>query len=690
MPSGEVLAYPYTPVTNVIDDYFGLEVADPYRWLEDDYGPLTLAWIKAQNDLTSAFLGLIPERPTIRRRLTELWNFERYGVPFQRGGRYFFSKNDGLQNQNVLYTQASLTAEPRVLLDPNELSADGTIALSGVAVSPKARHLAYGLSTAGSDWQEWRVRDIASGADLPDVVKWVKFSSASWTIDGKGFFYSRFDEPTDRTAFTGINYFHKLYYHRLGTDQSEDELIYQRPDKKEWGFYGQVTDDGRFLIISVSVGTDTRNGVFYKDLTVPGSPVVALLDGFEAAYDFVGNVEGRFYFRTDREAPMGKLMAIDVGAPQVENWQTILAEDEDRLLGANLVNHQIIASYLQDAHSRVQISDLAGEQQHDLSLPGLGSVSGFRGDLADTETFFQFSSFTTPATIYRYDLVSGQTELLYQPKLAFDPTQFETHQVFCRSADGTRVPLFISHRKGIVLDGNNPTFLYGYGGFDISLTPRFSAANLAWMEMGGIFVSANLRGGGEYGQAWHEAGMKEKKQNVFDDFIAAAQWLQANDYTSASRLAIGGGSNGGLLVGACLVQRPGLFGAALPAVGVLDMLRFHKFTIGWAWTSEYGSSEKRDEFLTLYGYSPLHNIEPGVAYPPTLITTADHDDRVVPAHSFKFASALQEAQAGGAPILIRIETRAGHGAGKPMSKRIEEAADQWAFLVAVLGMNLTD
>ena len=680
------LIYPFTPTTNISDFYHGVRVADPYRWLEDDNSPATAGWVAAQNAVTSAYLEGIPPRAEIRQRLAQLWNYERYGVPFKQGTRYFLTRNDGLQNQSVLYTLTSLNDPPVVLLDPNQLSTDGTVALSGFAVSDDGARLAYGLATAGSDWQEWRVREVATGRDLPDLVKWVKFSNASWAKDGSGFFYSRYDEPAGTNVLKGVNYFQKLCFHRLGTPQAEDKLVYHRSDQKEWGFYGVVTDDGRYLVISVSQGTDTKNRVFYLDLGTPDAQVVELLKDFDASYDFIGNVGPVFYFRTDLQASRGRIITIDTGQPERAHWQERVPQADARLQSANLVNYQIVASYLRDAHADIQVFTLDGTPLPRIVLPGLGSAAGFGGKIADTETFFSYSSFTTPATVYRHDFTTGRSEIFREPKVAFNPDDYETRQVFYRSRDGTRVPMFITHRKGGVLNGRNPTYLYGYGGFDISLTPSFSVPNLVWMEMGGVYAQANLRGGGEYGEDWHQAGTRLKKQNVFDDFIAAAEWLIRNDYTSPRKLAIGGGSNGGLLVGACMTQRPGLFAAALPAVGVMDMLRFHLFTIGWAWTSDYGCADNPEEFKALYAYSPLHNLNPGDVYPATLITTADHDDRVVPAHSFKFAAALQAAHAGSTPVVIRIETRAGHGAGKPMTKIIDEVADRWAFLVKELGM----
>jgi prolyl oligopeptidase len=672
--------YPFTRTTNVVDEYHGVKVPDPYRWLEDDNASETKAWVEAQNKVTFGYLEQIPERQAIKERLTRLWNYERYSVPFKEGGRYFYSKNDGLQNQAVLYTLDSLDAAPRVLLDPNKLTADGTAALSGLAVNDDGKLLAYGVATAGSDWQEWKVRDVSKASDLGDEIKWVKFSSASWTKDGKGFFYSRYDEPKPGESLKGVNYFQKLFFHRLGTPQSEDPLIYERKDHKDWGFGGGVTDDGDYLIINVSQGTDKRNRVFYKDLQKANAQVVELLNDFDAEYGFIDNDGPLFWFRTDLKAPRGRVIAIDVTKPDRANWKEVIPEAADTLRAVNMVNDQFIASYLKDARSEVKILSRDGKFVREVKLPGIGSAGGFGGKRKDTETFYSFASFTSPGTIYRYDMKTGVSTVYRAPKVGFNPDDYETKQIFYSSKDGTRVPMFITHKKGLKLDGANPTLLYGYGGFDISMTPSFSVANLVWLEMGGVYAMPNLRGGGEYGEDWHQGGMKLKKQNVFDDFIAAAEWLIANKYTRRDKLAISGGSNGGLLVGACMTQRPDLYGATLPAVGVMDMLRFNKFTIGWAWMSDYGSPDNPDEFKALHAYSPLHHIKAGTKYPATLITTADHDDRVVPAHSFKFAAALQAAHAGDKPTLIRIETRAGHGAGKPTTKLIEEAADKLAFL----------
>ncbi|RMG08043.1 MAG: S9 family peptidase [Acidobacteria bacterium] len=679
--SAQSIQYPKTKKVEQVDDYHGIKVADPYRWLEDANSQETKAWIEEQNKITRVYLDNIPQRDKIRKRLTELWNYEKYSAPFRRGDKYFYLKNDGLQNQSVLYVADSLRGEGRILLDPNKLSPDGTVSLTGFAVSEDGKLLAYGLSSGGSDWQEWRVRNVETGQDLPDVIKWVKFSTASWTKDGKGFFYSRYPEPDEKTKLAGQNFYHRLYYHKVGTSQSEDKLIYERPDHKEWGFGGEVTEDGIYLIINVWKGTDPRNLILYKDLTKPDSKVVELISEFENDYRFLGNDGKIFYFLTDYQAPRKRIIAINIESPDRKDWREIIPQANETIADASLVGNYIIVSYLKDAYTQTKVYDLSGKFIREVKYPTIGTASGFYGRRNDTETFYIFTSFAVPPTIYRYNLATGISEVFRQPSVKFDPKEIEVKQVFYRSKDGTRVPMFIVHKKGIRLDGNNPTLLYGYGGFNISLTPSFSVSRIVWLEMGGVFAMPNLRGGGEYGEEWHRAGTKLKKQNVFDDFIAAAEWLINNKYTSPKKLAISGGSNGGLLVGAVLNQRPELFGAALPAVGVMDMLRFHKFTIGWAWTSEYGSPDNPDEFKAIYAYSPLHNIKKSAKYPAVLITTADHDDRVVPAHSFKYAAALQEAQAGAAPILIRIETRAGHGAGKPTSKQIDEQADIYAFLI---------
>ncbi|MDB5294040.1 MAG: prolyl oligopeptidase [Phycisphaerales bacterium] len=680
------MQYPKTPTVDQADTYHGTVVPDPYRWLEDDNAEATKAWVAEQNKVTFAYLEKIPRRAAIKDRITKLWNFERWSVPGKRGGRYFLTRNDGLQNQSVLYTLDSLSAEPKLLLDPNKLSADGTVALSGTATTEDGNLMAYGLSTAGSDWQEWKVRDVRTGKDTSDHLKWVKFSGASWLKDGSGFFYSRYDEPDPSAALTKVNYFQKLYLHKLGTPQSADALIYHRTDQKDWGFHGSVTDDGRYLVITVTQGTDPKNRVLYKDLATPDAPAVELRMAFDASYDFVDNNGPVFYFKTDLDAPRSRLIAIDVTKPDKANWKELIPQSAETLGGVNAVAGRFVAEYLKDAHTVVRTFGLDGKPMADIPLPGLGSAGGFGGRKEDTETFYSYGDFTVPGVIYRHDFATGKNEVFRQPRVDFDPSLYETKQVFVPSKDGTKVPVFLTHKKGLKLDGTNPTLLYGYGGFNIPLTPGFAVSRLVWMEMGGVYAMANLRGGGEYGEEWHQAGTKLKKQNVFDDFISAAEWLVKEKYTSPQKLAIQGGSNGGLLVGACMTQRPDLFRAALPAVGVMDMIRFQKFTIGWAWQSDYGSADDAEQFKALYAYSPYHNLKPGTRYPSTLVTTADHDDRVVPAHSFKFAARLQACQAGENPTLIRVDVKAGHGGGKPTAKVIEEQADVLAFLVKELGV----
>ena len=694
------LTYPPTRTVDQTDNYHGTVVADPYRWLEDGDSPETAAWVEAQNAVTFGYLRALPQREAIRARLTQLWDYERFSLPYKKGSRYFYSRNNGLQNQSVLFVSETLGGEGRLLLDPNTLSPDGTIALSGTAVSEDGKYMAYSVSVAGSDWQEWRVRDIATLADLPDVIQWSKFSGASWTHDSKGFFYSRFDAPGDGGAaqFQGSNYFQKLYYHRLGETQETDTLIYERPDQREWNIGAYVTDDGNYLVINVSQGTERKNRLFLKEIApaAPGGdydltrPVADMLPHGDAAYAVVENDGSLFYIKTDRDAPRARVFALDVAAPGDLTGRAIIPETADTLQSVSLFGGEFIAVYLHDAHTRVVVYGLDGAWKRDLALPGIGSAGGWGGRRDDTETFYYFTSYATPPRLYRYEVATGVSTLYKEPTVPFRPDDFETRQVFAASKDGTPVPLFITHKKGITPEGSRPTYLYGYGGFTISLTPNFSAGQLAWMEMGGVVVVANLRGGGEYGKEWHEAGTKLRKQNVFDDFIAAAEWLIENKYTNPARLVIAGGSNGGLLVGACLNQRPDLFGAALPAVGVMDMLRFDQFTIGWGWKSDYGDPADPVHFAALYAYSPLHNIKPGTVYPATLITTSDHDDRVVPAHSFKYAAALQAAQApDGPPVLIRIEVRAGHGAGKPVAKIIEESADMLAFAAENIGLSVS-
>ena len=682
------LKYSLTKTVEHTDDYHGTKVADPYRWLEDDVrqNKDVAAWVEAKNKETFSFLDQIPERATIRKRLTELWDFERFNTPFKRGGRYYYFYNSGLQNQDTLFVQDSLDGKARLLLDPSTWSKDGTVALSGTAFSDDGQYLAFGQSEAGSDWNTWRIMEIASGKVLDDELKRIKFNSPAWTNDGKGFFYARYPEPS--AEFQELNLNQKVYYHRVGTKQSADVLVYHRPDEPKWGFGSQVTEDGSYLIITTWKGTDDKYRIVYRDLREPYALPTELISTFDNEYTFVGNEGSVFYFQTDLAAPRRRLIAIDIQQPDSKNWKELIPQRAETLQGVGFVGGHFVASYLKDAQTQVTIHALDGKQVREVQFPGIGTAAGFGGKQDETETFYSFSSFATPPTVYRYDMQTGQSSLFRQSKVKFDPADYEVKQVFYTSKDGTRVPMFLSYRKGLKLDGTNPTLLYGYGGFNISQTPRFSITRLQWMEMGGVFAVANLRGGGEYGEDWHQGGTKLRKQNVFDDFIAAGEWLIANKYTTSSKLAIQGGSNGGLLVGACLTQRPELFAACLPAVGVMDMLRFQKFTAGRFWVDDYGSSDNADEFKALLAFSPYHNLKPGVKYPATLVTTADTDDRVVPGHSFKFAARLQAAQAGDAPTLIRIETRAGHGAGKPTAKIIEEYADQWGFLVKTLGMKL--
>jgi prolyl oligopeptidase len=683
------LHYPPTRRLDLVETLHGVQVADPYRWLEEDVrqSKEVADWVAAQNKLTSQYLAAIPQREKIRKRLTELWDFAQYSSPFKEGGHYFYFKNDGLQNQSVLYVMDSLEGEPRVLIDPNTWSKDGTIALSGVVPSEDGKYLAYGVAEAGSDWTTWRVLDIVSGKPIADELKWTKFTRPAWTKDSKGFFYSRYEEPKKGAEFQVLNLNNKLCYHRIGTPQSDDVLVYYRPDHPEWMYDATVSDDGRWLVITTGRGTDEKYRVTVKDLAEPLAMPVELIDNFDHEFTFVGNDGAVLYFQTDVDAPRRRVIGIDLARPQRAGWKEIIPQAEETLQAVNVVGNHFVAEYLKDVKPQVKIFAMDGRWVREVQFPGIGSAAGFGGRRTDTETFYSFSSFATPPSIYRYDMITGESRLIRRSEVKFNPDDYEVKQVFYQSKDGTRVPMFISHKKGLKLDGANPTLLYGYGGFNISLTPVFSVGRLMWMEMGGVYAVANLRGGGEYGKPWHEAGRLLKKQNVFDDFIAAAEWLIANRYTRPDKLAIQGGSNGGLLVGAVMTQRPELFGACLPAVGVMDMLRFHKFTEGRLWVDDYGSPDDPTQFKVLLAYSPYHNIKPGTKYPATLVSTADTDDRVIPGHSFKFAAALQAAQAGDAPVLIRITTRAGHGAGKPTAKRIEEIADDWAFLVKNLGMS---
>lgn len=679
------IKYPETERTSVIEQIHGREIADPYRWLEDGASEKTKAWIDAQNKVTFGYLNTIPERASILNRLTKLWDYERRSAPFIEGGKRFFSKNDGLQNQAVLYVQDSPNAEPRKLLDPNALSKDGTVALSGMGVSRNGKYLAYSTSVGGSDWQEWHVLTVADGKKLSDNVKWSKFSGASWDAESKGFYYSRYDEPKSGEKLQGANYHQKVYYHKLGDPQSSDRLVHERKDQPEWGLSATVSDDGRYLIITVWKGTDPKVGLFYKDLKARSAKFIELYQPGEAAYEFVANRGGKFFIKSDKDAPLGKVITVELAT---RKETVIVPEGKDAMQSVTAVGNKLFITYLHDAHTVVFQHDLNGKKEKPIALPGLGTAAGFGGKLTDRETYYTFTSFTYPATVFKLEVGSGKQSTWFAPKVQAKPELYETKQVFYNSKDGTRVPMFLTHKKGIKLDGSNPTLLYGYGGFNAAMTPWFSVTNTVWLEMGGVYAVACIRGGSEYGEEWHQAGTKLKKQNVFEDFIAAAEWLIDNKYTSSSKLAINGASNGGLLVGAVLNQRPELFGAAVPEVGVLDMLRFHRFTIGWAWVSDYGSPDDPKEFEALLAYSPYHNIRAGVAYPPILVTTGDHDDRVVPAHSFKYAAALQAAHPSGSPKLIRIETSGGHGAGKPTAKIIAERSDVLGFLLKSLGMSL--
>jgi len=690
--STAAITYPETARVDTVDGYHGTEVADAYRWLEDDVreNPEVSVWVERQNEITFSYLEQISEREPIRARLTELWNYERFGLPVKEGGRYFYSYNDGLQNQNVVYTLKALDAEPELLIDPNTWSEDGTIALAGYAPSPDGSHFAYLVQDGGSDWRTARVLDLGTGVVLDDKLEWLKFTGLTWAADGSGFYYSRYPATDSDDKYQSLNRDHAVYFHLLGDAQSKDRLVYARPEHPDWGYAAQVTDDGRYLVITVWLGTDSRYQIVVQNLETAGAEPYMLIEGFEYDYTLAGSQSDTLYFRSSKAAPRGRLLAIDLNDPEPDGWKEIVPQTDDVLKQAALVGGHIIAEYMHDAYSVVRIFDTSGNDVGEVELPGIGTASGFFGKADDPETFFSYESFNTPDVINRLDVATGEVTVFRKSAMDFESDDYVVEQLFYSSKDGTRVPMFISYRKDIVPDGNRPTMLYGYGGFDVSLTPSFSVTKAAWMELGGIYAVANLRGGGEYGREWHQAGTKLKKQNVFDDFIAAAEYLVAENYTNPDKLAILGGSNGGLLVGAVTNQRPDLFGAAIPAVGVMDMLRFHHFTAGRFWVDDYGSADDPEEFKALYAYSPYHNIRSGTEYPAVLITTADTDDRVVPGHSFKYAAALQAAQAGTAPVLIRIETRAGHGAGIPTSKLIDEYADQWAFLVRNLGIQLPE
>jgi prolyl oligopeptidase len=685
------ISYPNARRMDQVDEYHGVSVADPYRWLEADVreSPEVAAWVEQQNKVARSYLDAIPQRPEIERRLTELWNYTRYSAPVQQGGRYFYLKNNGLQNQAVLHVAETCDAAGRVLVDPNEWSGDGTIALRSFAPSDNGHFLAYARSEAGSDWQQIYVLDVETGKPLADHLQWVRFADISWTNDGSGFYYNRYPEPAAGEQFQIAALHQMVYFHKLGTKQEEDQLIYRRPDHPDWNFSVSPTDDGLYLVLSIHPSTDPQNQVLVREASAPAdAPFTELIGDFENQFWFVGNQRTKFYFLTDLDAPTKRIAAMDIRQPGREHLLEIVPARAATLEGASILSGRLVNQYLVDVLTEVEVFDLTGKPLGKIDRPGFGAVDGFQGDQDDHETFFTFTSYNTPPAIYRYDVLTGETRLIRRPDLKFDPHRFKVEQVFFRSQDGTRVPMFLAYRKDLDRSQPQPTLLVGYGGYSVSITPHFSVDYVVWMEMGGVLAVANLRGGGEYGEPWHLAGKTVKKQNVFDDFIAAAEYLIAEGYTSQDRLAILGGSNGGLLVGAVMTQRPALFAACIPMVGVLDMLRFHMFTAGQFWRDEYGSVDKEQEFRALLAYSPYHKIKPGTKYPPTLIMTADTDDRVVPMHSFKFAAALQHAQSGDAPIFLRIEQRAGHGSGTPVRKLIEEAADRWAFLVKSLGMHV--
>jgi len=679
--------YPKARKADVVEDYHGTKVADPYRWMEDPDAAETRDWVDAENELTRKYIDSFAGRDAIKARLTQLWNYPKYSVPARHGDYYFFTKNDGLQNQSVLYVQESLDGEPRVLLDPNTLSEDGTVALRGQHYTNDGKLLAYALSASGSDRQDIYVRRVDTGEDLPDHIKWCKFAGIAWKKDNSGFYYNRFPEPGSVPP-EDENNFSKVYWHELGTDQAQDVLVFENPENKEIGYFPNATDDGEYLILYVYHGTDDRNGIYIRPMDGEGD-FTRISEVGEAAFNPIDNIDGTLYVKTDLDAPKGRVIAVDLANPDRANWLEIVPESENVIDYATMVNNQFVITYMKDARHVMRIHEKNGEYVRDIELPTIGSVGGLSGSRKDTDMFFAFTSFLYPTTAFRYDFKSNKVSVFHAPEVDFAADNFEANQVFYQSKDGTKVPMFVVHKRGIELDGTNPTILYGYGGFNISMTPYFSVSRVVWMENGGVFCVANLRGGNEYGEEWHQAGMLDRKQNVFDDFIAAAQWLIDSKYTSSDRLAIQGGSNGGLLVAACMVQRPDLFGAVLCHVPVADMLRYHKFTVGRYWVPEYGNAEENPEdFAFLYKYSPLHNVKKGETYPPTLILTADTDDRVVPMHAKKFAATLQANDSGQNPILIRTETKAGHGGGKPTTKLIDEAADYYAFLMKTFGMNV--
>jgi prolyl oligopeptidase len=682
--------YPQTKKIDVVDDYFGTKVVDPYRWMESLDSPDVAAWIAEQNKVTSAYLEKLPLRERFKQRITELWNFPKVSIPVHEGGKFFYQKNSGLQRQSPLYVRDSLTAAPTLVMDPNLLSDDGSLALAQWTPSPDGRLLAYGISEGGADWRTIHVRDIEKGQDLPDDVKWMKFSDISWTSDSKGFYYSRYPEPPKGKVLEAALMNQAVYYHRVGTSQSDDKLIYARPDMPTWFIGGSVTEDGRYLLVSMQKGSDNNNRLYYSDLGDPKSPKTAapvkpLVEADDAEFAPFGNSGTMLYLRTDRDAPNRRVIALDVRHPEPAAWKTVVPEAKESIENVNLIGGRVVAHYLVDVQSRLSVFGLDGAAQGDITLPGTGTVAGIGGREDSPEVFYAFSSPLFPTTVFSYNPDTKQESSFEAAKPPVDVTQFETKLLFAKSKDGTRVPYFLTSKKGIALDGSHPTMMYGYGGFSISTQPTYRTEVPAWLELGGIWVTVNMRGGAEYGEAWHKAGRLEKKQNVFDDFIAVAEQLINDKYTSPAKLGIMGGSNGGLLVGAVEEQRPDLFAVALPAVGVMDMLRYDKFTGGRAWVTEYGSSSDAGQFAYLIKYSPVHNVKQGACYPATLVTTADHDDRVVPSHSFKFTATMQVAQSCDRPILIRVETQGSHGY-RPTDKRIAELADEWAFAAAQMGV----
>ncbi len=677
--------YPKPRRGDQVDDYSGTKVADPYRWMEQTDSEETRAWIDAENKLTNSYLSTIPQREKIKDRLTELFNYERYSPPTKvANGFYIYSKNDGLQNQSVLYKATSINDPGSVFFDPNKILADGTAALNGSNFTDDGKLWAYGVAIAGSDRTEWHVMDTTTGKLLPDTLAPNRQGVSAWLKDNSGFYYSGYQPIEKGQELKGNTFFQKIYFHKLGTPQSADYVVYERPDNKEYFSNASISEDGKWLIISVSKGTERMNMVYYKDLTSPNSQIQPLVTDLKSDFSFIGNDGSTLYFYTDRDAPLGRLVKIDVKGGS--SWETVIPETADTLGSIDFINNQFVLNYLSDAHTKIKIFETNGKFVRDVELPGIGTANGFNGKRYDTETFYSYSSYNAPPTIYRYDMKSGKSILYRKANVKFDPSAYEVKEVFYPSKDGTKVPMFLTYKKGTKLDGSNPTILYGYGGFNIPSTPGFSASRIVWLEMGGIYAVACIRGGSEYGKKWWQGGSRLNKQNVFDDFAWAGKWLIENKYTSTPKLAIQGGSNGGLLVGAVLNQNPGLFGAAIPQVGVMDMLRFDKFTIGYAWKSDYGDPADATDFKAMYAYSPYHNAKPGTKYPPTLVTTSDHDDRVFPAHSFKYTAAMQYAQAGPAPVLIRIQVRGGHGAGLPTAQQIEQQADIYGFLVKSLGM----